>query len=266
MSLLGVHISFEDLYQLCYESVDDAVTFSEKFRAYIFSNSSLLKFVLPGPDVYAKALEHALPRSFIEGNPFARNLLDKVIPGLKTRKSTKRVNKPKIAKPIIEKAKGSLPESSPINSVKINVNEKALLTVRSNSSTPLKIRTLGVVTKGKLDCWIRSKIDTNFSSCKVLGCEVCPGIWRKAVISKCTHTNPCNDFGLGVHLSKTAIFKLHKNKDAEQVYNCKLWSNPLPSGGCQLIDKVKSEPGSTKRSSKRKTHDDEDMPLSQRMR
>lgn len=246
MSLLGVHLSFSDLYDLCKSSVADPTAFEDSFRAYLFSNSNLLKFMIPGPDVYAKALEHALPRQFLEENAFARNLLDKVIPGLKARKSQRKVTK-KSVKPLPKVEIGQkAPSPLTDRTVKFEVRPKQFVTIKSgNPAVPAKIRTFGVATKKSLNLYLEKKSRDNFSSCKVIGCTVCPAIWKTAVITKCTHPTPCNDLGLGVHFPKSVLMKIHKEMDSEVTYNCKIWANPCITSGGHIVDvEMKTEPGS----------------------
>lgn len=232
MSLLGVYISFEDIYNLIRESLPSPEDFDTKFRQYLFSNSNLLKFQIPGVDVYVKALENAIPRTFLEENAFARNLLDKLIPGLKHRKSNKKVPKniPLAPKVNVSTAGPRNMDTSPGNVPKdSNTSIKCLINnvpVDIKSPGKAKLRTLGVSTARAVSEHIAQSVHNNFSTCKIVGCTVCPNIWKDSVITKCTHTNPCNAIGLSVHLAKTAILKIHKGLPTASTISGKVWINP----------------------------------------
>lgn len=248
MSLLGANISFQDLYDLVRNSVDDPTSFDNSFRQYLFSNSHLLKFELPGPDVYIKALENAIPREFLDTNVFARNFLDKIIPGIKSRKSTKKVKKfvqPKVNPcatqkiPVVERMQV---DKDCDKSVMVTINQTPLTILASGKP---KLRTFGPQTRQLVRSDLLQKASTNMSNCKIIGCNVCKSIWQTAPITKCNHDIPCNKLGLSVHLSRSVIVKIHKVQPSEQKFPGKFWSNPsleknpssLPSG----VKRVKRE-------------------------
>lgn len=195
---MKISLTFNDLLNLIKEDIPDQYS---AFELTLASDPNLVKSLLrqtiPSPLQYAEALQkaieqHKLPSSMKRLVNLYVNSASYFIPPSRKQQVTELKTKPPPPK--------SVSDLSTLSKTKTKKVRAALSTIAETH---------------------------RYATCKQIDCTVCPSIFKKVAITKCTHPGQQHKEGYFPHLSRKLVTKIHSSKDYAILITIPGIQNPL---------------------------------------